>query len=74
MSEDLLRQDLLREDLERVTAELAAELPGVARTDIRRCVREVSDQFGTPPITQYLPILVRRAARDRLNGGRRSGR
>ena len=57
-------------ELERVVVDLSREFSG--RIDTRRiadCVLDTRDRFGQPRITQYLPVLVRREARDQLIRG-----
>ena len=46
---------------------LAEEFGGrVSRRQVEESVRRVRGQYGSPPITQFLPILVEREVRARL--------
>jgi len=46
---------------------LAEELGDrVSRRQVEESVRRVRSEYGSPPITQFLPILVEREVRARL--------
>ena len=59
----------LDHELQVVTNELVSELSGrVPGPEVERAVRQAFEAFGEPPITQFLPILVRRRVQAQLTG------
>ena len=60
--------------LDLVVDRLADEFGGqVSRPTVERTVRQVRRQFGSPPVTQFLPVLVEREVRATLTPGAGSG-
>jgi hypothetical protein len=64
----------LDEQVDRVAQRLVAELAGsVAPDEVRAVVRGAAAQLDGAKVTQFVPVLVDRAARQQLLRGRRAG-
>jgi hypothetical protein len=50
--------------VERLAEEFGSRVP---RREVAASVRRVRREFGEPPITQFLPILIERQVRATLN-------
>lgn len=54
-------------EMEALERKLDAEFSGaVDHAEIARTIRETRREFGDPPITQFLPILIEREVRSSL--------
>jgi hypothetical protein len=63
--------DQLRSQLDDVTARLVDDYRNIPATVVRSCVRSESGRFAGARVYAYIPVLVERAARSRLNRRRR---
>ena len=59
--------DQLRSQLDDVTDRLVDDYRNIPATVVRSCVRSESGRFAGARVYAYIPVLVERAARSRLN-------
>jgi len=54
------------EQLDLLVDRLAHEFGDVPRPTVERKVQRVRQRFGSPPVTQFLPVLIEREVRATL--------
>jgi hypothetical protein len=52
--------------IDRVTDELGQRFPGVPRSVVEQLVAERFRQFDGAPIREYIPVMVKRSAKESL--------
>lgn len=59
----------VNQQLDHLVDRLAQEFSGqVSKPTVEHAVRRVRNDFGSPPITQFLPVLIEREVRATLSG------